>query len=46
MLRTLSAKANIEDKVKTMEKKLNVTQQQLAAEKFTNQQMASLGGLP
>jgi len=39
MLRTLSAKANIEDKVKTMEKKLNVTQQQLAAEKFNNQQM-------
>ena len=39
MLRTLSAKANIEDKVKTMEKKLNGTQQQLAAEKFTNQQM-------
>jgi len=39
MLGTLTSKVDIEDKLKTMERTLNATQQELAAEKFKNQQM-------
>ena len=41
MLNTLSliAKADIDDKLKNLEKKLNLTQQQLSAEKFKNSQL-------
>ena len=33
------AKADIDDKLKNLEKKLNLTQQQLSAEKFKNSQL-------
>ena len=39
MKNPVSAKADIEDKLKEMEKKMNLTQQQLAAEKFKNSQL-------
>ena len=39
MLGVLSAKADIEDKLKGAEKSLNLAQQQLAAEKFKNSQL-------
>jgi len=39
MLGTLQAKADIDDKLKNLEKKLNLTQQQLSAEKFKNSQL-------
>ena len=41
ILNTLSliAKADIDDKLKNLERKLNLTQQQLSAEKFKNSQL-------